>query len=77
MVRGKTISIIRGGESWDRVSFYYSKCDGMFQHYNEVDKDWFDAHNTESMTAEELEGLAWNDKANSHVDGHTSCWGLG
>lgn len=61
----------------NRIGFHYSKCDGMSQHYNEVDKDWFDAHNTKEITAEELEKLAWKDKENSHADGITRWWGLG
>ena len=60
-----------------KVFFSFSKCDGMSQHMNYVDKDWFNAHNTESMTAEELEGLAWHDKDNSKVEGRVSWWGLG
>ena len=61
----------------NRVGFHYSKCDGMSQHYNEVDKAWFDAHNTEDMTEERMEKLAYADRENSHVDGKTSWWGLG
>ena len=60
-----------------RVFFSYSKCDGMSQHYNEVDIEWFDKHNTEDMTEEKLEKLAQDDKENSHSDGKISWWGLG
>ena len=60
-----------------KIFFSFSKCDGMSQHMNYVDKDWFDAHNTTEMTAEELEGLAWHDKDNSKVEGKISWWGLG
>ena len=69
--------MVRGREKEGRVYFDFTKCDGMSIHYNSVDKDWFDAHNTESMTAEELDGLAWHDKDNSKVDGKISWWGLG
>ena len=61
----------------NRVGFHYSKCDGMSQHYNEVDKDWANLHVTPEMTAEELEKLAWANKDESKVDGITHWWGLG
>ncbi len=69
--------MVRGTVNDGRVSFYYSKCDGMSQHYNTVDEDWFNEHNTESITAEELDSLAWHDKENSKVEGKISWIGLG
>ena len=69
--------MVRGKEENGRVYFSYSKCDGMSQHYYNVDKDWFDEHNTESITAEELSDLAYKDRENSKVDGRISWWGLG
>ena len=60
-----------------KIYFSYSVCGGMSQHQNYVNKDWFEAHNTEDMTAEKLEKLAWEDKENSKTDGKISWWGLG
>lgn len=70
--------MVRGTEKENNmVSFSFTVCDGMSQHYVIVDKDWFDAHNTPEITAEELDKLAWKDKENSKADGKVSWWGLG
>lgn len=69
--------MVRGKEQDGRVYFSYSKCDGMSQHQLSVDKTWFDEHNTEGMTAEELDSLAYADRDNSKVEGKISWWGLG
>lgn len=70
MVRGKEIEN-------GMVSFSFTVCDGMSHHYNVVDKDWFNEHNTPEITNEELEKLAWNDKEHSKATGKVSWWGLG
>lgn len=71
MVRGKNINDTR-------VSFSYSKCDGMVQTTTVVDKKWFDEHNTETMTPEELDYLAYSKEERnlSNATGQTMWWGL-
>ena len=69
--------MVKGQVKDDRVHFNYSKCDGMSIHYVSVDEQWFNEHNTENMTPEELDKLAFEDKENSKAQGKISWWGLG
>lgn len=69
--------MVRGKEKDGRIHFSYDKCDGAFIHYISVDKKWFNEHNTQNMTAEELDKLAFADKELSQASGRISCWGLG
>lgn len=60
-----------------RVYFSFTKCDGMSIHYTNVDEEWFNQHNTDDITAEELSELAFKDRDNSKAKGKISWWGLG
>lgn len=64
-------------DAGDTIRFSYYKCDGMSQHKFTVDKEWFNTHNTDSITAEELEELARADRENSKIEGCISWIGLG
>ena len=60
-----------------RAYFSYTSCGGMRISYISVDEDWFNAHNSDNITAEELDKLAFEDRENSKAQGKISWWGLG
>lgn len=61
----------------DRVTLRWSTCDGMCSHILTVNSDWFNSHNKDCKTYEELQRLAYKDKECSMPEGKSSWWGLG